>query len=34
MTKYICPDSKLIRYTRYFGGGTFNIIISLIILLF
>jgi phosphatidylglycerophosphate synthase len=34
MTTYICPDSKLIRYTRYFGGGTFNIIISLIILLF
>jgi phosphatidylglycerophosphate synthase len=34
MTKYLCPDSKLIRYTRYFGAGTFNIIIALIILLF
>ena len=32
--KFLCPDKSLIKYTKFFGVGTFQLSISLIILFF
>jgi len=33
VSKYLCSDEKNIRYTRYFGAGTFNVVIALMLLI-
>lgn len=30
----LCPDEKIIKYTKFFGVGTFQIFLTLVIILF
>lgn len=34
ITKNFCPDSKMIKFTRFFGPATLNIVLSVIIVIY